>query len=127
MNPIKSLASGVGVGPHMPGINLGSQSDDFHRLNQRFFLGNHESIFISKCPGLVISMKSLASRDHSNTIGHTLMLQQFVHNEIHLKWKLIDNGSSESAKCPGMVISGGTEDLVAMILEYCNVYNSTQT
>ena len=35
-------------------------------------------------------------------------MRTFVNNDIQMKWKLNDDGSIESAKCPGMVIGSGS-------------------
>eukprot|EP00956_Cyclotella_meneghiniana_P014940 scaffold22644_cov44-Cyclotella_meneghiniana.AAC.4 len=101
VNPNSGSALTVDDGTCANGMNLSSAPDDIESLRQKFYLGQHGSIFSAQCPGLVIA----ADPSHNDTnIEIDIKLQNFRINENTQKWKFI-NGMIESVSNSGMVLA----------------------
>ena len=102
-------------------MGLVTQTDNHSSPNQQFYLGRHGSIFSSICPGLVISADANDSPDANFDL--IVRLETFCLQEKNLKWRFM-NGTIESVKHPGMVVSNsGT----ALILQNNSIATSTQS
>ena len=103
VNPNSGLALEVEHHDHCAnGMNLKSVSDDHTTTRQKFYLGQHGSIFSAHCPGLVIASHDLAE-------SSPVKLEAFRINEKKLKWKF-SNGMIESVKRPGMFLASDSSD-----------------
>ena len=94
VDPNSGLAFTVEVGTCAIGMSLKSATDDHTSNRQRFYLGQHGSIFSAQCPGLVIA----AAEDS------TVKLDIFHINKKKLKWKF-SHGMIESVSSPGKVLA----------------------
>eukprot|EP00956_Cyclotella_meneghiniana_P016363 scaffold25814_cov57-Cyclotella_meneghiniana.AAC.3 len=79
------------------GLLLTSEVDDPTNKRQQFYLGQHGSIFMADCPGLVLSSEKKS----------TITLEVFKTGNDKLKWKFVD-GTIESVSYPGMVLVAGS-------------------
>ena len=71
---------------------------DNKETRQKFYLGQHGSIFSAHCPGLVIASQNEQSEDQ------TIKLEAFRINDKKMKWKFSD-GMIESVSKPGMFLA----------------------
>ena len=103
VNPNSGSALTVDEGICANGMNLSSAPDDMKNPRQKFYLGQHGSIFSAQCPGLVIAADP--SNDGTNI---DIKLQNFRINEKTQKWKFI-NGMIESVSNSGMVLANNPD------------------
>ena len=116
VNPISGHALAAEDGTCANGMSLNSEIDDHTSSRQKFYLGQHGSIFSAQCPGLVIAA------DGSND-SNSVNLEIFQQSEKKLKWKYID-GMVESVLYSDMVLAAS--DDYSMILQNSdNASNST--
>jgi hypothetical protein len=87
---------------------LKSNEDDHTDAAQKFYLGQHGSIFSAACPGLVLS----ANNDTSH--GFLLRLDTFRVGAKNLKWMFV-NGTIESVLYTNMVIVKNTDNTLSLI------------
>ena len=98
VNPNSGLALGVEHDDHCAnGMKIKSAPDDHSTTRQKFYLGQHGSIFSANCPGLVVASPDSAISSH-------VKLEIFRINEKKLKWKFSD-GMIESVSRPGMFLA----------------------
>ena len=89
------------------GMSLNSAIDDHMSLRQKFYLGQHGSIFSAQCPGLVIAVDD-------STDTSAVQLEIYNINEKKLKWKFSD-GMIESVLNPGMVLANNLDSSMTLL------------
>ena len=85
------------------GMPLESAIDDHTSTAQKFYLGQHGSIFSAACPGLVFSADSAS----------VVTLQTFRLGHNNTKWKFI-NEMVESVMYPGVVIANNANNVLSL-------------
>ena len=105
VNPNSGLAFEIQGGTCTNGMSLKSANDDYTSARQRFYLGQHGSIFSAHCPGLVIASDG----------DSAVKLEVFRINEKKLKWKF-NNGTIESIATEGKALASNPSGN-AMILQ----------
>mmetsp|Transcript_6098 Transcript_6098/g.13359 ORF Transcript_6098/g.13359 Transcript_6098/m.13359 type:complete len:2718 (-) Transcript_6098:69-8222(-) len=116
VNPTSGFAIGIEDETCAHGMMLESQKDSFRNENQQFYLGRSGSILSAKCLGLVISADIEGSCSAFNA-EKSLTLHTYMITETEMKWKLKDDGSIESVKCPGVVIGSFGPAHVAFLVD----------
>ena len=111
VNPNRGIAFEIEEGPCKNGIGLKFATDDYTSKRQRFYLGQHGSIFSAHCPGLVIS---------SNDSDGSSTLKIFQTHEKKMKWKFV-NGQIESVATEGNVLASANDSTNQIILQDKNI------